>query len=622
MILFRITAYDSIHIVCSPYQENLNEMEFGSLVMAMREAPAQEWINREGVRGWLMPINQPTVQFIEDRWVEDTDYTIANMAKQLFSSEKIISTIQKGRATKRWEYIFNGERSDFVVPLPDNYDAMDHQNVAVETMLDMPYFGLLMEMGTGKTLCICAELDCYFRRLGDYDSFRALIVVPKSLRGNWKKELIKFTSDAHDMHIEMLDSAVKGGQALVDLMQSECRIKIGIISYDSVRSLLEHLKLFLPNYMVLDESHYVKSPSTKRFKHLIELADTVSATGGMKRILTGTPVSNKIVDLWSQFEILKRGVLGATTYKGFARQYAVLENHGDWTVMTGYKNVERLKQLMAANSFVIRKDQCLDLPDKMYETRYVEMSPEHRRIYNEYNATMATEVDGRKIETKVLIAQLTKLSQMCSGFVNIPEEEEGTFTLDGASIFNIATKSKTKTVAIPGGDNKRKEMLDEAETVVREGKLIIWCTFHYDLDAIEFELRMRGIPAVRFDGRCSEKEREIAVEQFNNNDKVRVFIGQQRAGGVGLTLLGNTSNYYHSCRTVFYYSNSYSYMDRSQSEDRAHRIGQTNKVLYIDWVCENTIDEAIAACLLDKKDLADMVKDVESVKNLLLGGEA
>lgn len=617
---FEISAYDASHIVVKPLQDQLSDGEYMSLVTAIREAPEQTWINREGVRGWLLPVNQPTVEFIESRWVEGEDYTIANMAKQLFTTEKIVSTVQKSRATTRWEYIFDGTRSEFVCPISDPYDAMDHQNVAVEAMLDMPHFALLMEMGTGKTLCICAELDCYFRRLGDYEQFRALIVVPKSLRENWRRELLQFISDAHDMHIEVLDSALKGGQGLIDLMQSESRIKIGIISYDSVRSLLEHLKLFMPHYMVLDESHYVKSPSTQRFKNLLELADTIGMTGGKKRILTGTPVSNKIVDLWSQFEILKRGVLGATTYKGFARQYAVLELHGDWTVMTGYKNVDRLKELMARNSFIIRKDQCIDLPDKVYETRYVEMSPEHRRAYDEYNATMSVEIAGKEVETSVLIAQLMKLSQMCSGFINVPVEESDTFKLDGKSIFDIVTTRKVETISIPGGDNKRKEMLDEAETVVREGKLIIWCRFHYDIDSIMFDLRMRGIGAVQFDGRCNDKQKQAAVDGFNNNDDIRVFVGQQRAGGVGLTLLGNTDNYYHSCRTVFYFANSYSYMDRSQSEDRCHRIGQTNKVLYVDWVYERTIDEIIVDCLQNKKDLADMVKNVDDVRDLLLGG--
>ena len=495
---------------------------------------------------------------------------------------------------------------------------MDHQRVAVESMIDMQHFALLMEMGTGKTPVVCWELDHYWNRLGDDDIFKGLVICPKPLRENWRRELNKFTSDTHDSIIRIVDSAVAGAKGLLELIQDEANIKVAIMSYDSVRSLRDHLKLFCPDYMVLDESHYVKSASTQRWKNIIEIADVMSELGKKKRILTGTPVSNKVSDLWPQFEILKRGVLGANTLKGFVKQYAECDKIGDWTVVKGYKNVDRLRELMARNSFIVKKSECMDLPDKMYETRYVDMPPKMRKLYDDYYTNLSVQIGNHKLETDFMIAQLMKLSQMCSGFVRVPKLEKDTFTLDGKALFEFTETVELETVEIPGGDTKLNEMMSEAVEIVKESKLIIWARFHHDIDAISFNLQMAGIRHVKYDGRMNSKKQQEAVDAFNEIDDVRVFIGQQQAGGVGLTLLGNTDNYYHTCRTVYFYSNSYSYMQRSQAEDRCHRHGQKNKVTYVDWCYARSIDEAIASCLQSKKELADMIKDVEGIKDLLI----
>jgi len=622
MHLFRLTMFDPQNLIVVPHVDNLTPEEYNALLTEMRQAPGQKWVNQNGLRGWCVPMSAPTIEFIEDRWVENKDYSISDNAKRQMSQEKVIGNIQKSRAAKRWEYLFEDKPTDFTIP--SRHTPYQHQTVAVEGMLDMPYFALLMEMGTGKTPTICWEMECYFNRMGDMDKFHGLIIVPKPLRINWYREIHKFVSDTHHIHVEMLDSALKGTEGIAELMQSDAPIKIGIISYDAVRSILLPLRLFNPNYLVLDEAHYVKSASTKRWKNIIQLADQISEQGGLKRILTGTPVSNKITDLWPQFEILRRGMLGATTMKGFANMYADLERVGDWTKVTGYKNVDRLKELMTRNSFIVNKDQCLDLPDKNYETRYVDMPPQMRKLYYEYQDTLSVRVGGKELKTDFMIAQLTKLSQMCSGFVNVPKQETGTFSFNGQDIYEFNETTENELVEIPGGDEKLREMMREALVEIVDGKLIIWCRFTHDIEKIAFLFQMEGIRCVTFYGAMSEDKRQKAVDSFNNDNDVRVFIGQPRAGGVGLTLLGeqyekpDDYDRKNCVRSVYFYSNSYSFMERSQAEDRCHRIGQNNKVTYIDWVFTGTIDEVIADCLQNKKDLATMIKSVDEIKDILL----
>lgn len=614
--LFEVSLYEHGKIVVVP---NAMHADYAALVTHVREAPEFKWTSSYGIRGWIMPANQPTLEWLENSYVEGVHYKCAPQAKEALTREKLELNLQVGKATKRWQYLFEGTKSDFPIPSP-KFTPFDHQRVAVESMINMPHFALLMEMGTGKTGCICWEMEYYIRNLKDDEQFRALIVCPKSLREVWRREIHNIIPDFYMYECRILDSGLKAAEEIVDMIRSDYQVKIGIISYDAYRNIKPFVKGFLPHYITLDESHYIKSPKTQRTKNAWELGEFVEDFGAKKRILTGTPVGNMIGDLWPQFEFLRKGMLGSTTFKGFLRQFAEIENVGDWTKIEGYKNVDRLRELMSRNSFVVRKDQCLDLPDKMYEIRYIDMPPEMHRIYMQYYNTLTVQVGEHKLTTEFLIAQLMKLSQMCSGFLRIPKQEERSFNFDGEAIFNFRETTEMVTVPIEGGDSKRKAMIDEAEEVVKEGKLIIWCRFIYDIEAIKFDLQMRGIKSVVFHGSVKDADRQYAVDSFNNDDTCRVFIGQQRAGGVGLTLLGNQENYYHRCKTAFFYSNSYSYMDRSQAEDRCHRIGQNNKVTYVDWVYANTIDEVIVDCLQGKKDLADMIKNVDDIKDILLGG--
>lgn len=613
--LFEVSLYEPGKIVIVP---NAMHADYAALVMHVRELPEYKWTNSYGIRGWICPANQPTLEWLENHYVEGVHYSCAEQAKLALTKEKLERTIQVGKASKRWQYLFEGTKSDFPIASP-KFTPFDHQRVAVESMINMPHFALLMEMGTGKTGCICWEMLHYIEHLKDDEEFRALIICPKSLREVWRRELHNIIPDFYFFETRILDSGIKAAEEIVDLVRHESQIKIGIISYDAYRNIKPFIKAFMPNYVVLDESHYIKSPKTQRTKNAWDLGVFVEQLDAKKRILTGTPIGNMIGDLWAQFEFLRQGILGSTTYRGFLKQFAEVTSVGDWMQVEGYKNVDRLRELMARNSFVVRKDQCLDLPDKMYEIRYVDMPASMHKVYMEYANTLKVEVGGHELKTEFLIAQLIKLSQMCSGFLRIPKQEEKDFVFDGDSIFKFRETTEMLTLPIEGGDAKRKAMIDEAEDVVKEGKLIIWCRFIYDIEAIQFDLQMRGIKCVVFHGSVKDADRQAAVDRFNNDDECRVFIGQQRAGGVGLTLLGNQDNYYHRCKTAFFYSNSYSYMDRSQAEDRCHRIGQNDKVTYVDWVYSNTIDEVIVDCLQGKKDLADMIKNVDDISHVLLG---
>lgn len=614
-MLFDLQAYTAQELIIVP--RSITPDEYALLHARITEFPQKKWVNSDGLRGWVIPSNHLTMEHIRKYWTEGEDYKIHPQAKLMMTKELLEVIVNASRAQKRWEYLFEGKKSEFIVPCHGAMQPFDHQRVAVESMINMEYFGLLMEMGTGKTKCIVWEIDYYLREMPGDKTFHALIICPKSLRETWRRELSSALGNMHDFVINRLDASVAGGQGIVDLIRSPARCKIGICSYDSVRSIEPFLKLFMPDYLVCDESHYAKNPASKRFKHINEVAKVC----GRRRILTGTPVSNKITDLWSQFEILRNGALGVSTYDGFKRRYAKVEEQGGFENVVGYQHIDELKERMAAISFVVKKDECLDLPDQVFDTRYIEMPPELRRIYDEFQDTFVSVINesGDTIKTDVLIAQLTKLSQICSGFAKIPQIEEKTFVMNGKSLFDISETVQLKEVSLPGGDTKMQAMLEELIETQLYTKVIVWARFHRDIDIIKLELMHKGVGVVTLDGRSSEQERQDAVDNFNNNPSIRVMVAQPAAGGVGLTLLGNPDSERDHCSVAYYYSNGLSFGAREQSEARNHRIGQKHKVTYVDWCYQSSLDERIAALLQAKRDLAGEIKDVGAIKELLLG---
>lgn len=600
-LLFKIGALDAQTICCVPtgaYEAALHSAFLGF--------PERSWNKKR--RGWNVPVTTPNLTYLYNTWKPD-EYEVSENAAILLKYESLVHQVEEKRAVRRWEYLFEDKASTW--DPPTTRKPFMHQLVATESMLGSEAFGLLMEMGTGKTYCVVMELDYYACCMKATEMLRIVIVCPKGLRVNWERELHMGIAPVHNKAIEILNGDMKSVDQIIGLVSDPAKIKIAIVSYDSVDTMLPQLLAFKPTYVAFDESHYVKNPTATRSKACLKLASEAT----MKRILTGTPVSNNILDLWHQFEILRPAALGFSTYNAFKREYAHVEKSGAFERVVGFQEdkIDKLKEDMARLSFVVKKERCLDLPVKLYETRTVEMPIHVREIYNK----MAKEFyilmdDGNEATTEFIIVQMLKLSQICSGFVSGYEIADSS----AADYDPENPKLASKLTLIPGGDAKMNVMLDDIEDVVADGsKVIVWSRFKYDNKMILNKLKDRGITAVTFDGSVDADEKQRAVDAFNTDDNVKVFIGNAKSGGVGLTLLGSKTC---PCHTTFFYSNDFSYGMRAQAEDRCHRIGQVNKVLYRDYVYSSSIEEYIVEILLSKRDLSDTVKNVSAIREVLL----
>lgn len=613
---FVVDALDERTLFITP--DDYEDLNLHSLLVGF---PEHKWRRIDGVGGWAVPITTPNIDYLKRTWKKG-EYSVTETANILMTYEDLTVRVDKAKAQRRWEYIFNDKPSDFVYPAVR--PPFMHQRVAVEAAYGAEYFGHLMEMGTGKTKCIIDEASIYITNRKAKEQLTFLVVCPKSLITNWTREIkANLRTDLFYMSVVPLQGDMKSVQDMMAAYQEPTYVKWFIVSYDSVPAMLPQLSVIKPTMLVCDESHYIKSSESKRWKALRKLADVCS----MRRILTGTPISNTILDVWAQFEILRPGALGFNNFNAFKKEYCSISKNGAFEKIEGFKNVDKLKENMSRMSFIVRKDQCLDLPDKMYETRRITMPDKMSEIYHKFASDFSVMLDnGLELETEHIIVQMLKLSQICAGIVPAserwavnPETTERVRISFADDVPDGWEEDITHTdVPIEGADAKLEVMIDDVCDVVEEGsKLIVWSRFRRDNRRIQAMLTKRGVWCGVYDGGVSTRDKQDIIDAFNNNDDFKVIIANAGSGGVGLTLLG-TKNC--PCHTAFYYNNDFNYGKRSQSEDRNHRIGQTNKVLYRDYVYAGSIEEYICAKLRKKRNLSDSVKDVGEIKAFLLNG--
>ena len=256
-------------------------------------------------------------------------------------------------------------------------------------------------------------------------------------------------------------------------------------------------------------------------------------------------------------------------------------------LVTGYIRLDELNSKLERFSYRVLKEDCLDLPDKVYMKRSVPLTPEQLKAYVEMKKHALTELEGSQTTAASALAQMIRLHQITCGHLATDDGE-----------------------VRPLKNNRINELLNILEEV--DGKVIIWAVYRHDIKEITHVLSEKyGKDSVEaFFGDTADSERQDIVTRFQDRESpLRFFVGNPRTGGYGLTLTASN--------TVVYYSNSYDLEIRLQSEDRAHRISQTKKVTYIDLISDGTIDEFIVKNLRGKINLATKVLGEELKKWLI-----
>uniref|UniRef100_UPI004026510E DEAD/DEAH box helicase n=1 Tax=Gemmiger formicilis TaxID=745368 RepID=UPI004026510E len=436
-------------------------------------------------------------------------------------------------------------------------------------------FGELFEMGCGKTLTTIAVAGALYN-LGKID--RVLVVAPTSVCSVWPHDLNQFAAFPWEARV-LLGDKKKRLKALNELENWPFKaLRIAVINYESTHreGIFEALAAYKPDLIVCDESQRIKNPSAAQSKALHKLGDAAP----FRMILSGTPVQNNAVDLYSQYRFLDPAVYGANFY-AFKNRYCIMGGYGQHQIV-GYRNMDELVEKEHSVAYRVTKEECLDLPQQTFINRYVQFTDAEQAIYEQLRKSSFLELEtGENVTATTILTMYLRLMQLTGGFLTADE----------------STRPKQVNTA------KLDALADIVDDYVVDAgkKLVIFARFRAEIAAIENMLRLRKIQYGSIYGDVPMEERGKIVEDFQTNPATKVFVAQIQTAGLGITL--------HAASTAVFYSYDYNYANYAQALARIHRIGQRFPVTYIHLVVDGSIDEKILAALENKEDMAKTVVD-------------
>jgi len=460
-----------------------------------------------------------------------------------------------------------------------------HQLKALEMSWNKEVFAYFMEMGTGKSKVLLDNIAMLYDK-GKING--ALIIAPKGVYKNWYDAEIPVHLVNHIQKKVVLWQAMinKGQQKKLNtLFETGVDLHILIMNVEalSTKKGVDFATKFLLSHntlITIDESTTIKNPGAKRTKNILSL----SKLGKYRRILTGSPVTKSPLDLYTQCFFLDPYLLNHASYYSFRTRYALMRTANfsgrSVQIVVGYRHLDELAEKLKPFSHRVLKDDCLDLPPKTFMKRIVQLTPDQQKVYQQMKQMALAEMNGKMITTATVLTQLMRLQQITCGY----------FKADDGTVQEI-------------NNNRTSELIDLLYEI--EGKTVIWAHWQNDVkNIIKVVVKEFGEGCcVDYYGLTPQDERQDNISKFQNDPKVRFFIGTPATGGYGITLTGASN--------MIYYSNGYDLEKRTQSEARIDRIGQTKPMTYIDILAEDTVDERIVKALRKKVNIATQVMGEE-----------
>lgn len=447
-----------------------------------------------------------------------------------------------------------------------------HQEDTFELIKDLPYYALFWEMGTGKTKMAIDWLryKCY----QENRVMNTLIICPNIATDNWMNELSIHSFSKNNSQI------LRGSGLKRATMLASSKHQINIINFEGVLTIAKDLFKHQFDVIIVDESQRIKNYQAKSTKIIIMLKSR------FRLILSGTPILNSPMDIFSQYLFLDKGKSFGINFYSFRNQYFEDKNAGFKAKKVYFPKyevredmIEVIRDKMHTIADVRKKNECLDLPDKVYITYKLEMDAETRKMYFEMEKELITFFENNPEQAMVAsnaAVKYIRLEQISSGFISLDESHK-----------EIRLKTNHKLAAV-------KEMLED---ITKEHKVIIWAVHRNNLKMLQEELKQYN-PAALYGG-IDDKLAER--NKFDNDATCRVMIANPQTAKTAINMV--VADY------ALYYSQNFSAENRWQSEDRCHRSGSEihDKITYIDFVYNNSIDEIIIAALKNKEDMATVL---------------
>lgn len=467
-----------------------------------------------------------------------------------------------------------------LLPIP----LWKHQEEAIRRAKDLNYFGLFFEVGTGKTRTIIEILEDKYKK--HRRVLKTLILCPLIVVINFKREFEKFGKI--NKKIIALEGPIKKRIKTF----KENPESVFITNYEILYNLeiKNAIRAWRPEVFVADELHKLKDPKAKRTKAASEIADMAMYRYG----LSGTPILNTQLDLFSQVRILDRGETFGNNFSVFRARYFYDANAARKGTHTYFPNWlpkpgidSELRRLISPFSMSVKKEECLDLPPLIKKEVLVEMGSQQLKAYTQMKKDFITFIKDKACVAELAITKALRLQQIVSGYIRTEEEIDITFD------------------EIP-----RLEVLEKLVTdIIPTAKVIIWANFIKNYHMIERILENNKIKYTTLTGETKNRQEE--VDKFQEDDSVRVMIANPAAGGIGINL--TKASY------MIYYSRSFNLEHEIQSEARCYRGGseQHEKITRIDIITKDSIDDIISKVLEEKKKIGDNVLTNQDIIGIL-----
>ena len=403
---------------------------------------------------------------------------------------------------------------------------------------------------------------------------KVLIVAPLSILGVWEEEFNKFANFPNKTTVLKGTLANKKKQILDVLVNAEIEpeLQVVIVNYESSWRLEKELLDYDADLIIADEGHKLKEGRSAQSKGMHHLGDKAK----YKLLLTGTIITNKEIDVYSQYRFLDKGIFGDSFFK-FRNRYFDMGGYGLHTPIFKKSMLDDFLKKLHSIAFRVTKEECLDLPDVMEEERIVELEPDALKIYKKIEHDSYVALKDGEVTAPNILTRLLRLSQISGGHLTDDEKD-----------LKLISTAKLEALS------------DIIESCLRDDKkVVVMARFVPELNDIENYLHLRKIEYAVVRGGI--KDRDEQIKNFQENPNCKVFVGQIAAAGLGITLTASS--------TMVFYSMDYSMSNFEQAKARIHRAGQKNNCLYIYLIAKDTVDRKVVRALRNKKDLATMLID-------------
>lgn len=430
-------------------------------------------------------------------------------------------------------------------------------------------------MGCGKTLTAIAVAGAAYQ-MGKIN--KVLIVAPTSVCSVWPKEFDDYADFKYCVKV-LLGDKDKRLKMLDDLDNFPFKaLKVAVINYESTwrEGLFEKLVEWNADLIIADESQRIKTHDAEQSKAMHKLGDFAK----YKMILSGTPVQNDAIDIFSQYRFLDPNIFGMNFF-AFRNRYAIMGGFNRRQII-GYRDLDQLIKKEHSIAYRVTKEEALDLPEQTFESRYIMMSPKEKNLYDRIRKDSFAELEnGGQITATTVLTKLLRLQQFTGGF--------------------IVADEKDKPEQVGHGKLDALEDIIDDYVIAANKKLVVFARFRAEIDIIEKLLQKKKLRYGCIYGDIKLESRGDIVKDFQTNPETMIFLAQIDTAGLGITLT--------AANTCVYYSVNFNYAAYSQSLARIHRIGQRNACTYIHLTMKGTVDETIMKSLARKEDLAKTIVD-------------